>query len=83
MKKRITISEPERLERFMTSFHQSHSEDFKALVLHLIASSDVKLVSAQTSLPISTLYEWQDDWNKKKSLAYKTGVVKAEGQNPA
>ncbi len=66
----------------MTSFHQHHSEDFKALVLHLIASSDINLVAAQTSLPTSTLYEWQDDWNKKKNLAYKTCVGKAEGQNP-
>jgi len=83
MKKRIAISEPERLERFMTSFDQHHSEDFKALVLHLLASSDINVVAAQTSLPTSTLYEWQADWHKKKKLAYKTVEGKEQGQSPA
>lgn len=67
MKKRVTISEPERLERFMHSFNENHSEDFKALVLHLILSSDITTVSKQTGLSESTLYDWQSDWNKKKS----------------
>ena len=67
MKKRVIISEPERLERFMNSFHENHSEDFKALVLHLISNSDFVTVSHQTGIAESTLYDWQSDWNKKKS----------------
>lgn len=68
MKKKIAISEPERLAKFMHSFDQNHSDDFKALVLHLIHQSNVETVSAQTGISQSTLYDWQSDWNKKKSL---------------
>lgn len=67
MEKRVMISEPERLERFMNSFNENHSEDFKALALHLISNSDITTVSKQTGLAESTLYDWQSDWNKKKS----------------
>jgi transposase-like protein len=67
MKKRVIISEPERLERFMNSFQENHSEDFKALALHLISNSDIITVSKQTGVAESTLYDWQSDWNKKKS----------------
>lgn len=67
MKKRVSISEPERLLRFMNSFHENHSDDFKALVLHLISQSDLETVSLQTGIAVSTLYDWQSDWNKKKS----------------
>lgn len=67
MQKRVTISEPERLLRFMNSFSENHSEDFKALVLHLISKADIESVSVQTGIPVSTLYDWQADWNKKKS----------------
>lgn len=82
MDNRIKISEPARLRRFMESFHENHSEDFKALVLHLISISDINTVSLQTGVPPSTLYDWQSDWNKKKMLGYRTIVAKAVEQNP-
>jgi hypothetical protein len=66
MKKQVSINEPERLLRFMNSFHESHSEDFKALVLHLISQSDIESVSLLTNVPVSALYDWQSNWNKKK-----------------
>lgn len=69
MKKQVSISEPDRLLRFMNSFREAHSDDFKALVLHLISQSDIESVSLQTGVPSSTLYDWQSDWNKKKSPA--------------
>lgn len=69
--KQVSISEPERLLRFMNSFHENHSNDFKALVLHLISKSDIESVSLQTSVPVSTLYDWQSDWNKKRNAARK------------
>ena len=78
VKKRVVISEPERLERFMHSFNENHSEErgtpprFRALVIHLISNSDITTVSKQTGLAESALYDWQSDWNKKKSQAYKT-----------
>jgi hypothetical protein len=71
MKKQVSISEPERLLRFMNSFHENHSDDFKALALHLISKSDIESVSLQTNVPISTLYDWQSDWNKKRNAARK------------
>ena len=83
MKKKVTISEPDRLLRFMNSFHENHSDDFKALVLHLISKSDIESVSLQTSVPISTLYDWQSDWNKKKSQACKISGDRGADQNHA
>jgi hypothetical protein len=83
MGKKVSISEPERLLRFMNSFHENHSDDFKALVLHLKSQSYIESVSLQTSVPVSTLYDWQSDWNKKKSQAYKTSEYKVVDQNHA
>ena len=71
MKKQVSISEPERLLRFMKTFHENHSDDFKALVLHLISQSDIESVSLQTIIPISMLYDWQSDWNNKRNAARK------------
>jgi transposase-like protein len=71
MKKQVSISESERFLRFMNSFHENHSDDFKALVLHLISQSDIETVSLQTNVPVSTLYDWQSDWNKKRNPARK------------
>ncbi len=71
MKKQVSISDPDRLLRFMNSFHENHSEDFKALVLHLISTSDIEPVSMQTGVPISTLYDWQSNWNKKRDRLAK------------
>jgi hypothetical protein len=67
IEKRVIISEFERLERFMNSFNENHSEDFKALALHLISNSDITTVSKQTGLAESIFYDLQSDWNKKKS----------------
>jgi hypothetical protein len=83
MGKKVSISEPERLLRFMNSFHENHGDDFKALVLHLKSQSYIESVSLQTSVPVSTLYDWQSDWNKKKSQAYKTSEYKVVDQNHA
>ena len=82
MNKRVKISEPERLLRFVESFHENHGDDFKALALHLVASSDVESVSKQISVPVSALYDWQNDWNKKKNWDFKTIGDKVEEQNP-
>lgn len=88
MKKKVSIREPDLLLRFLNSFHENHSDDFKALVLHLISKSDIESVSWQTSVPISTLYEWRSDWagspgDKKKSQAYKASGDRGADQNHA
>ena len=67
--RRIQIEEPERLQQFMNSFSQ-HSEDFKALVLKLIQSGkSVEEVATFTGVPATTLYQWVQQWNKKKNQA--------------
>lgn len=67
--KRIRIDEPERVDRFMKSFSSGHSEDFKAVALKLLATDhSVEQVANLLGVGRSTLYEWIDEWNKKKSL---------------
>lgn len=67
MPKRIRVDEPERLGRFLANTRKN-SEEFKALVLKLVAQfDDVAQVSQLTTVPESTIYDWLADWNKKKS----------------
>lgn len=66
MRKRISVDEPDRLERFMNN-RNSYSDDFKCLTLKLIHSGQsLEEVSIVTGISLPTLYEWIEDWNKKK-----------------
>ncbi len=66
MRKRISVDEPDRLERFMNN-RNSYSDDFKCLTLKLIHSGQsLEEVSIFTGISLPTLYEWIEDWNKKK-----------------
>lgn len=69
MRKRVSIEEPERLQRFMNN-RNSYSEDFKCLTLKLLDSGkSPEDVSVFTGVSLTTLYDWIDDWNKKKRKA--------------
>lgn len=69
MGKRVSIEEPERLQRFMNN-RNSYSEDFKCLTLKLLDSGkSPEDVSIFTGVSLTTLYDWIDDWNKKKRKA--------------
>ena len=69
MRKRVSIEEPERLQRFMNN-RSSYSEDFKCLTLKLLDSGkSPEDVSVFTGVSLTTLYDWIDDWNKKKRKA--------------
>lgn len=69
MRKRVSVDEPERLQRFMNN-RNSYSEDFKCLTLKLINSGkSPEDVSIFTGISLPTLYEWIEDWNKKKRMA--------------
>lgn len=69
MRKRVSVDEPDRLERFMNN-RNSYSEDFKCLTLKLINSGkSLEEVSVFTGISLPTLYEWIEDWNKKKKMA--------------
>ena len=48
----------------------SYSEDFKCLTLKLLDSGkSPEEVSIFTGISLPTLYEWIEEWNKKKSMA--------------
>lgn len=62
------VDEPDRLNRYIKNFGD-HNEDFKALVLRFLFEYDnnVAKVAAITHVPERTVYDWLQDWNKKKS----------------
>jgi transposase len=78
--KRTRIDEPDRLDRFMKSFSQGHSQDFKAVALKLVATGQsIEHVAVLLGVGSTTLYEWIGEWNKKKSLVSETDKGK-EGE---
>jgi len=52
------------IKQFMLQ-HNEHSNDFKSLVLRLMAlySDNVKLVSAITHVPETVILKWKSEWN--------------------
>ena len=65
---RKIIEEPERLDRFLQEIRDK-SQDFKALVIKLCYEiNDVERVSGLTNVPVSTIYDWLEEWNKKKNI---------------
>lgn len=65
---REKIEEPERLERFLQEIRDK-SQEFKALIIKLCYEiNDVERVSELTNVPISTIYDWLEEWNKKKNI---------------
>ncbi|HEX3035090.1 MAG TPA: helix-turn-helix domain-containing protein [Thermodesulfobacteriota bacterium] len=65
---RKNIEEPERLDRFLQEIRDK-SQDFKALVIKLCYEiNDVERVSGLTNVPVSTIYDWLEEWNKKKNI---------------
>lgn len=69
MKTRIEVTEPERLSRFVSSFGSNHGQDFKGLIIKMIASGQpLEQVASLSGVSVSTLYEWIKEWNEKKKL---------------
>ena len=65
---RKNIEEPERLDRFLQGIRDK-GQDFKALVIKLCYEiNDVERVSGLTTVPVSTIYDWLNEWNKKKNI---------------
>jgi transposase len=66
MRKKVT--EPERLDKYLVNYGDNN-DDFKALVLKLLAEfQDVEKIHQLTNVPISTIYLWLEEWNKKKKV---------------
>lgn len=67
MRKKVT--EPERLDNYLINYGDNN-DDFKALVLKLLAScDDVEKVHQLTGVPSATIYSWLAEWNKKRRFA--------------
>lgn len=65
---RKKVAEPERLDKYLVNYGDN-SDDFKALVLKLLAEfQDVEKIHQLTNVPISTIYLWLSEWNKKKKV---------------
>lgn len=62
------VDEPERLNRYIKNFGD-HNEDFKALALKLLSEFDNDVAKVARIIHVSkrTIYNWLEDWNKKKS----------------
>ncbi len=68
MSMRKKIEEPERVERFLEQI-KDKSQDFKALVIKLCTEAeDIEEVSRVTNVSVSTIYNWVEEWNKKKRI---------------
>ena len=62
---RKKIDEYDRLDRFYNTF--THNEKSKMMVLKMVERlQDVSEVSKLTEVPERTIYDWIDEWNKKK-----------------
>jgi hypothetical protein len=65
---RKKVAEPERLDKYLVNYGDNN-DDFKALVLKLLAEfQDVEKIHQLTNVPISTIYLWLEEWNKKKKV---------------
>jgi len=66
MPKSVRVDEPELLKDYLET-HRSNSDEFRALVIRLVSElEDVAVVSRITTVPVATIYQWLDSWNKKK-----------------
>ena len=66
MRKKVT--EPERLDKYLVNYGDNN-DDFKALVLKLLSElQDIEKVHQLTNVPVSTIYLWLAEWNKKKKV---------------
>lgn len=65
---RKKVDEPERLDKYLVNYGDNN-DDFKALVLKLLSElQDIDKVHRLTNVPVSTIYLWLAEWNKKKNV---------------
>ena len=80
--KRIRIDAPERVDQFMRSFSSGHSEDFKAAALKLLATNH-SVDQVAMGVGRTTLYEWIEQWNKKRAWTGKPPRTRGWGAIPS
>ncbi|MCX8076656.1 MAG: helix-turn-helix domain-containing protein [Aquificaceae bacterium] len=66
MPKRIKFEDIQELEK--KHLQGEKSQDFKALIVKLVEKlGSVSKVSDLTDVPERTIYDWLEDWNKKRA----------------
>lgn len=68
----MRIDDADLLDEFLEE-QPGYSADFKALVLRLVSqhAGDIKVVSFQTGVSESTIYNWVQLWNHRHRLNKK------------
>ena len=62
---RVIVEEPEKLEKYLEK--REKAIEFKALILKLVIKlKDIKQVAKIAGVTEQTIYEWIEEWNKKK-----------------
>ena len=62
---RVIIGEPEKLEKYLEK--REKAIEFKALILKMVVElKDIKQVARIAGITEQTVYEWIEEWNKKK-----------------
>ena len=62
---RVIVEEPEKLEKYLEK--REKASEFKALILKLVVKlKDIKQVAEIAGVSEQTIYDWIEEWNKKK-----------------
>jgi len=62
---RVIVEEPENLEKYLEK--REKTIEVKALILKMVVElKDIKQVARIAGVSEQTIYEWIDEWNKKK-----------------
>ncbi len=62
---RVIVEEPEKLEKYLEK--REKATEVKALILKMVVElKDIKQVSKIAGVTEQTIYEWIEEWNKKK-----------------
>lgn len=62
---RVIVEEPEKLEKYLEK--REKATEVKALILKMVVElKDIKQVAKIVGVTEQTIYEWIEEWNKKK-----------------
>lgn len=62
---RVIVEEPEKLEKYLEK--REKQPEVKALILKMVVElKDIKQVAKIAGIKEQTIYEWIEEWNKKK-----------------
>ena len=63
---RVIVEEPEKLEKYLEK--REKATEVKALILKMVVElKDIKQVAKIAGVTEQTIYEWIEEWNKKRN----------------